>query len=238
MNVILKTMTPNPLELIYTACRQCYSADFADKIYDDVMDKKNNIDSYNKMNKLIKDVLDSGHHSVLEHVYFTFFIEDVSRICTHQLVRHRLISPSQQSLRYVTYTDKLGYYTPRSIKNNTEALNIYNEYLKNISDVYNKLISVGVPQEDARSCLPLSVNSNIIITLNIRELIHFFGVRCCTRAQHEIRDLANRMLKLCKEKLPEVFLNIGPKCKQLGYCPESIKRTCGLMPHKSKYFGE
>ena len=109
------------------------------------------------------------------------------------------------------------------------------DFVKTAAEFYKHLIDNGIPKEDARDVLPLALNSNIVMTMNCRELIHFFGLRLCTKAQKEIRDLAKEMLKLCKERLPEVFENIGPKCKQIGYCNEG-KRSCGLIPLKEDVF--
>ena len=103
---------------------------------------------------------------------------------------------------------------------------------------FDKIKELGIPNEDCRFVLPNASITRIVTTMNCRALINFFGERCCTCAQWEIRNLANEILKICKNTLPEVFNTIGPKCFKLGYCPENKKRSCGIRPHKSKFFGE
>lgn len=234
MKTTLKAMTPDAIKLIYTACRQCYSEQNANEIWDtyDTLNKY-------KVLKLIEDILESGHESVLEHVYFTFFIDGVPRSLTHQLVRHRLMSVSQQSLRYVQFNDKtIGFTVPESVQKNTEASELSDEFLDIVIKLYHKFLDLGIPREDAREYLPLMTNSSLVLTLNVRELIHVLGLRCCTRAQKNIRKLANQILIECKKALPEIFSNVGPKCEQLGYCPESEKRSCGKKPLKEKIFNK
>ncbi len=170
--------------------------------------------------RIIKRVACYGHDSVIEHASFTFSIEDVSRSMTHQLVRHRIASYTQQSQRYVTYDTVEKYVTPRSIEENAKAKKIFNETLEKISKAYQDLIEHGVPKEDARFILPNSAKTNIIVTMNARELQHFFSLRCCTRAQWEIREVATEMLKQVKKATPALFENSGPSCVRLGYCPE------------------
>jgi len=170
--------------------------------------------------RIIKRVTGYGHVSVIEHASFTFSIEDVSRALTHQLVRHRIASYTQQSQRYVTYDTLEKYVTPPSITNNAEAKKIFDEALEEISGTYKKLLKLGVPKEDARFILPNAAKTNIIVTMNARELRHFFNLRCCTRAQWEIREVATEMLKQAKKVAPALFDNTGPSCVALGYCTE------------------
>ena len=157
------------------------------------------------------------------------------------MVRHRIASYSQQSQRYVKETD-FGYIIPPSIEED-EALK--NEFVKIVGEIqisYNKMIEKFKEKgkagekanEDVRFVLPQAVETKIVVTMNCRELLHFFKQRCCTRAQWEIRKLADKMLEICKKHLPEVFFNAGPKCKSFGYCPEGEKFTCGKYPLKEK----
>jgi len=137
--------------------------------------------------RLIKRVTGYGHASVIEHASFTFSIEDVSRAMTHQLVRHRIASYTQQSQRYVTYDTLEKYVTPESISSNADARKVFDETLEKISGTYQKLLKLKIPKEDARFILPNAAKTNIIVTMNARELRHFFNLRCCARAQWEIR---------------------------------------------------
>jgi thymidylate synthase (FAD) len=170
--------------------------------------------------RIIKHVTGYGHVSVIEHASFTFSIEGVSRAMTHQLVRHRIASFTQQSQRYVTYDTLEKYVTPPSITNNAEAKKIFGETLEKISETYQKLLKLGIKKEDARFILPNAAKTNIIVTMNARELRHFFNLRCCTRSQWEIREVAIEMLKQAKKTAPALFENAGPSCVELGYCPE------------------
>lgn len=234
MKVEILEMTQNPEEIIYASARQCYS----EKDAYDIFIKSKYIEK-EKKEKFIKEIVSSGHESVLEHVKFTFAISGVSRSLTHQLVRHRIASYSQQSQRYVNM-ENFNYIIPPSIKKDEILLRIFRETMEKIKRAYKELIDrykeLGFQGEsanqDARYILPNAVETKIVVTMNCRELIHFFKVRCCSRAQWEIRELAYKMLEICKEKLPSVFKDCGPKCKFLGYCPEGEKFTCGRYPLK------
>lgn len=231
MEVRLLEVTPNAKELIYAACRQCY--------YDGWVGANYPMDvSENGKGALIRAVVSSGHHSVIEHVYFTFAINDVSRALTHQLVRHRIASFSQQSQRYVNNSgefDVENYVIPPTIERNSAAREEFINTLRQIQFRYNQLKEFGITSEDARFLLPNATKTRIVVTMNCSSLLHFFGVRCCAAAQWEIRDLADSMLRICKEELDVVFENGGSKCISLGYCPEGVKRTCGKYPLKEKF---
>lgn len=170
----------------------------------------------------------SGHTSVLEHWSATFAIEGISRACSHQLVRHRMASYSQQSQRYVRM-DGFEYVVPKSIRENPIAYDDYMTVMRDLKEWYEVFVSkeegYGIPEEDARYILPNACCTNLVVTMNGRELLHFFNLRCCTRAQWEIRELAERMLELVKEVAPVIFETAGPSCVKLGRCPE--KRSCG-----------
>ena len=178
--------------------------------------------------KALAHALNSHHDSVLEHWSATFAIEGISRACSHQLVRHRVASYSQQSQRYVKM-DGFVFVTPDTIKDNPDAYMDYWDLMQHISDFYNTLVEKhGIPAEDARYVLPNACCTNIVVTMNARELRHFLGLRLCARAQKEIRELAERMLELLKEECPELFKDIGPQCEQKGYCSE--EKGCGRFP--------
>lgn len=231
MEVKLLEVTPNAKELIYAACSQCY--------YDGWVGTKYPMDESEKAKgALIRAVVASGHHSVIEHVYFSFVVDGVSRSLTHQLVRHRIASFSQQSQRYVSNSGDFNindYVIPPSIEKNEDTFVTFVETLRQMQFKYNQLKDSGVPSEDARFLLPNATKTRIVVTMNCSSLLHFFGVRCCTAAQWEIRKLANTMLAICKEELPVVFENGGSKCIGLGYCQESKKRTCGKYPLKEVF---
>ena len=216
------------VNIIYAACRQCYSPGFVGSDY-----PFENVSKFKKK-ELIQRVVNSGHMSTIEHVAFTFAIENVSRGLQQQITRHRLANFSIQSTRY-NNVENMGVYKAPSIKKNEAISKEYDDFVKTAAGFYKHLIDNGIPKEDARDVLPIALNSNIVMTMNCRELIHFFELRLCMKAQKEIRDLAKEMLKLCQERLPEVFENIGPKCKQIGYCNEG-NRSCGLMPLKEDVF--
>jgi thymidylate synthase (FAD) len=185
----------------------------------------------------IKIVTGYGHASVIEHASFTFSLEDVSRAMTHQLVRHRIASYTQQSQRYVTYDTLEKYVTPPSITDNDEAKKTFDDTLEKISETYQKLLKMEIPKEDARFILPNAAKTNIIVTMNARELRHFFNLRCCARAQWEIRQVALEMLKQAKKAAPALFENCGPTCVELGYCTEGKMKptTCSITEIKEKF---
>ena len=160
---------------------------------------------------------------MIEHASFTFSVEGVSRSLTHQLVRHRVASFSQQSQRYVPLNEPT-FVTPHTVEEDEECLRVYNDTMRAIWEAYNRLAE-KIPAEDARYVLPNGCTTNITITMNARELLHFFRLRCCNRAQWEIREMADEMLRLCKEVSPTIFAKAGPPCVS-GKCPEG-KLSCG-----------
>ena len=197
MRVILLKYTSNPEFIGALAAKLCHSP------VDDNMDLLSN----GEEEKVIRNILKLGHLSVLEHISFTFLIEGVSRVTTHQLVRHRVASYSQQSHRYTKIKEDNFVYPP-SIQNDIEALTLLQKVMKDSINAYNKLIEMGIKKEDARYIIPQAVASNIMVTMNARELLHFFELRCAKSAQWEIRRLANKMLVLAKERAPVIFENI------------------------------
>ena len=174
--------------------------------------------------------LASGHESVLEHAVFTFRVEGISRVTLAQLTRHRLASFSVQSQRYVKLEDP-ELVIPESIRNSSffaEAQSSMH-YMLNL---YQRMVEAGIPAEDARYVTPQAVPTSLIVTMNVRELRHFFSLRCCNRAQWEIRQLADEMLKLCRKAAPTLFENAGPGCVR-GGCPE--KKSCGYPRSKAEW---
>lgn len=183
----------------------------------------------------LRAAMASGHESVAEHAVFAFAIEGISRACSHQLVRHRVASYSQQSQRYVRMAyssrDPFDYVLPDSIKGNHDAEELYEQHMRATAEVYGRLVDCyKIPMEDARYILPNACTTNIVVTMNARELRHFFSLRCCARAQWEIRELAEAMLQQVRDVSPVLFADAGPRCGSLGYCPESD--GCGRMPRR------
>ncbi|MBN1281046.1 MAG: FAD-dependent thymidylate synthase [Candidatus Thermoplasmatota archaeon] len=181
-----------------------------------------------ELSKVLRQVMKLGHTSVIEHSSFTFAISDVSRSLTHQLVRHRIASYSQQSQRYVNLTDP-NYVVPPTIAKSKRMKQAYEDTMQVIWEQYNKLLTLGIPAEDARYVLPNATCTNIMVTMNARSLLNFFDLRCCLHAQWEIRLLANRMLAEVRKVAPVIFKNAGPSCKTKHFCPEN-KKTCPLYP--------
>lgn len=169
-----------------------------------------------------KGAMASGHLSVSEHASMTFLIEDVSRVLLAQLTRHRIASFSVQSQRYCGV--QLEYVTPPKIIEDGWRSD-YETHMERSFNLYQQMVENGVPEEDARYIIPQGISCKLMMTMNIRELLHFFSLRCCNRAQWEIRDLADEMLRQCREAAPILFRKAGPGCVT-GTCPEG-KRSCG-----------
>jgi len=215
MNVRLLKHTFNPEYLVASAARLCYS----DETIEDLFKRSG------KENEFIEKLLDLGHESPLEHVTFTFGIEGISRVTSHQLVRHRVgASYSQKSQRYVS-EDQFDYIVPHTIKKNKNLESYYEAIMKEINSAYKLMIDQGIPPEDARYLLPNATETKMIVTFNARSLYHFFKLRCCNRAQWEIRELANIMLKEVKKVAPVLFSRAGKPCSLTGKCPEG-KMSC------------
>lgn len=238
LHVSLLAVTPDAEALIYAACKQCTSQDDAADVFEKATTHEDcaalgiEYISDEDQDKLIRRVIDSGHTSVVEHVSFSFAISGISRALSHQLVRHRIASYSQQSQRYV---DAAGfdYVLPKSI----EAAGIGADYIRHMQKtdrLYQRLVEEGVPEEDARFVLPNACETKIVVTMNCRSLLHFFELRCCQRAQWEIRAMATEMLGLCRQALPVVFDAAGARCERLGYCPEDEKFSCGRYPRRDE----
>lgn len=216
MKINLLRHTEQPEKTCALAARLCYSHLGIDDLSDTITSEK--------IAQLLHDVIVSGHHSVLEHASFTFGIEGISRALLAQLTRHRLASFSVQSQRYVTFKDDLEYIIPETIANIPEHEQLFNTTVKHLKEIYNYFIEAGIPAEDARYILPQASSTKIIMTMNARELRHFFSLRCCGRAQTEIRYMACQMLSILKVRFPLIFNDAGPACVS-GKCTES--HPCG-----------
>ncbi|MCF6157260.1 MAG: FAD-dependent thymidylate synthase [wastewater metagenome] len=227
LHVILLKHTPNPEEVIAQAAKLCYSPASVDELKTQVKNKD--------YTNLIMKLIDMGHLSPVEHVTFTFGVEGISRACSHQIVRHRLASYSQQSQRYVSQQAKktggFSFIIPPSIEKIgkkqwfTEKMDTIQKWYDEIAEALEK--NGESASEDARFLLPNATETKIIVTMNARELLHFFRVRCCNRAQWEIRIMATEMLRLVKHVSPNIFKNAGPGCVD-DICPEG-KMTCGKI---------
>ncbi len=220
LRVELVSHTIDPERTIAAAIKLCYSASDIDQIRESIDD--------DAAARLIKMVLDLGHYSVLEHASFTFAIEGISRACSHQLVRHRIASFSQQSQRYVKMRD-VEFTTPASIQRNPDAARRFAEVSQILQSQYDALLEAGIPAEDARYILPNAAATKLLMTANARSLLNFFELRLCTRAQWEIRQLAGLMLDKVTPAAPNIFSGIGPACVTKGYCREGAK-SCGRAP--------
>lgn len=235
--VELVRWTPEPEQIVESAAKLCYAADAAEVF-------EHGSGSTGKFVKMLRKL---GHMSPVEHAVFTFYIEGVSRAMTHQLVRHRMASYSQRSQRYVKH-GAFDYVVPPQLEGRTvddggktvAAADYYRETMEWIGRRYERLVAAlgdrgESSNEDARYVLPNACETKIFVTMNARELIHFMGERLCERAQWEIRHVAEMMLEQAKSKCPSLFDGIGPKCVQLGRCPEG-KMSCGRFAEKMSEF--
>jgi len=220
--------------LIYTACRTCYSELAPEEIFRKA--EAGEIDVA-KMQRLISNVIESGHGSTIEHVVFTFGITGVSRTLSHQLVRHRAgVAFDQQSQRYVTFK-KAATMLPQTIAEAEAGIRErYEDQIEGAMSLYGDLVGAGIPGEDARFVFPNATRTNLVMTTNLRALIHMSGLRLCTMAQWEIR----RLFQLIRHEIFSVspFLGafLAPKCVPLGYCDEMNNRDghCPIRPHKDR----
>jgi thymidylate synthase (FAD) len=178
-----------------------------------------------RVKSVLSTILASGHYSTLEHASYTFAIDGVSRALTHQLVRHRLASFNQQSQRYVKFKNGIETVKPATVEAVPEASELFDSVVGLVEQAYARMIELGIPAEDARFILPNAAETKIVVTMNVRELMHFFSLRCCNRAQWEIRELAHAMLELVRPTAPYVFATAGAPCVS-GSCPEG-KMCCG-----------
>jgi len=221
MKVELMAITPQAEDVIEKACRTCYLS----------------FHRYNppsSTEELIKKVIRKGHHSVLEHALATFRIKGGSRVFTHEMVRHRLMSPSQESQRYVEYgkTKEFEFVIPPTV----EITNLKDKFRKKaleLKDFYEEMVKAGVPKEDARYILPNATVSEIVVSANFRELRHIFEVRCVERAHWEIRQICLEMLKIMKKEAPMVFRDFVIDVKN-----KTAHRTYGSVGEEGKDAGD
>lgn len=250
MKVTLLSHTPNPEQLIACAARLCYSSASVQTVLDGLTPEKTE--------EFIQMLSNMGHESPFEHVTFTFGIEGVSRSLLAQITRHRMASFSVKSQRYVKEFE-FSYVTPPEIAQVPEALEVYREAMEQDRVQYERLEAILFARhkerllaegkdektanrmaeksaiEDARYVLPNACETQMMMTANVRSLWNFFRLRCCNRAQWEIRDLAEQMLMLCREAAPALFAKAGPDCV-CGACPEG-KMTCGKAREMKEKYG-
>lgn len=249
MKVELLAYTHEPEKVVAAAAKLCYSSNKISDVLEGLTPEKTE--------KFIEMLMSLGHQSPVEHVSFTFGIEGVSRSLLAQITRHRIASYSVKSQRYVT-EGQFEYIVPPELASDeaaaekfTEAMETAQRYYNELADIlkskhYNTFINEGMSEaqakktaekkaiEDARFVLPNACETKMIVTMNARSLYNFFNHRCCSRAQWEIRDLANRMLELVKDKAPTLFKYCGPSCVG-GQCPEG-KMSCGKMAEMRKRY--
>jgi len=224
MIVKLLTHTPDPEKLICACARLCYSDCEASEIMKDLTPEKTN--------KFVGMLESMNHLSPFEHAYFSFSIDGISRSCSHQIVRHRVASYSQRSQRYVGEGD-FDYVIPQPILENQQAAEKFDKAMESAKESYNALYDVLLEAgftdkesfENSRAALPNACCTSLVMTMNVRELQHFFKVRCCNRAQAEIRKVADQMLDICKKISPTLFKNAGAPCTT-GSCGEG-SMCCG-----------
>lgn len=232
MKIKILSHTPNIENVIGSAGRLCYSKVGVDELLQRHSKEDNE--------RFVKMLADMGHESPLEHVSFTFAVEGISRACSHQLVRHRIASYSQQSQRYVELKETFEYVTPpeleKSLTYKSVMKSVHENYVFLVGLLEERYVRQGMNKreankkaiEDARYILPNACETKLVFTMNVRTLLNFFEKRCCSRAQWEIRDLANEMLKQCREISPILFNGAGATCNK-GYCKE------GQMSCNPKY---
>ncbi len=246
MKVMLIACTPDPEKVIAAAAKTCYTSKGVGELYE-------NLDGAEAAHYV--DMLSEiGHESPIEHASFTFAVEGISRSCLAQLTRHRLASYSVRSQRYVS-EKRFEYVTPPEIADCPEALALYEEAMEADHRYYEKIAALlskkheeamagredakkaarKKAQEDARFVLPNACTTQLVMTMNARELKNFFAHRCCNRAQWEIRELAERMLRLCQEAAPHLFRTDGPPCVR-GACPEG-RMSCGQAQAMREKYG-
>ena len=219
MKVELLGFTPDPDFLTGMAAMLTHS-----EAQPDILQKEET----EKIKHLLDIVIKMGHTSVVEHASFTFSISGVSRALTHQLVRHRIASYSQQSQRYVKLTHP-QYVIPPSIAKHKDIKKKYDNMIHHLWEFYHTMEKSGIPREDARYILPNAAHSNIIVSMNARSLLNFFDLRCCLYAQWEIRALAYKMLQLLQNVAPIIFSSAGPPCHTRHECPLE-KKNCKWYP--------
>lgn len=225
MQVTLLAYTPDPERVIAAAARLSTSKVSASELRERMTPQQ--------ITRLLDHVIASGHLSTLEHASFTFAIDGISRAASHQLVRHRLASYTQQSQRYVAFKSfaEVQYVTPativaRGFQGRFDAM------IKATHDLYREMIEAGVPAEDARFILPNAMETRLVMSMNARELMHACSLRLCQRAQWEIQTLFTMVKEEVAKVAPRIAAEFKPKCYRMGYCDE--RESCGLFPVKEE----
>lgn len=216
LSVAMIACTPRATRVVAAAAKLCWSASSAAELFEGLDEAA--------ARSFIAKLRSSGHMSPFEHASFTFAIDGLSRVASHQLVRHRLASFSQQSQRYVTMGEP-RVVVPDAVARDERARRLFEDAARSAHSTYSELISLGVPKEDARAVLPHGWETSLVLTMNARELDHFFSLRLCRRAQLEIRRLARAMLALVRAESAELFSSSGPSCAACGTCRE--EHSCG-----------
>lgn len=225
MNVVLLRHTPDPDRLVALAARRCYSS-LPATVIDEAMSEA-------EVERLLNFLRRRNHLSPFEHADFTFSVDGVSRALSHQLVRHRIASYSQESQRYVEYhsLESLPFTTPPKITANPAAAQIFAQAMHTTLQAYRDLLNTGIPPEDARYVFPNAVETKMVFTFNARSLFNFFEQRCCCKAQWEIRRLAESMLVAVRRVAPRIFRSAGAPCGfDRPYCRENDP-NCPSYPH-------
>ncbi len=249
--VTLLAYTPQPEKAVASAAKLCYSSSTIKDLRDGLTEEK--------VKSFVDMLADLGHASPIEHASFTFGIEGVSRSFLAQITRHRIASYSVKSQRYVQ-EGSFEYVLPPEIAEIPEAKKIYEESMKQDQEAYDKLAEILTEKhkkafmaegkdektaarmaqkkaiEDARFTLPNACETKMVVTMNARSLMNFFSLRCCNRAQWEIREVANQMLSLVSHVAPELFRKAGPACAY-GACPEG-NMSCGKANEMKKFYEE
>lgn len=227
MEVKLLSYTKDPDKVCASAAFTSWKKLSTKELFNELTEKE--------ANDFLRKVIGFGHLSVTEHANFTFSISGISRACSHELVRHRIASYTQQSQRYIKFKkEELEYVIPKTIEKSSFK-NEYENMMKKISGFYEKMLSANIPAEDSRYILPNAAETNLTVTMNARSLLNFFGFRLCDRAQWEIRELAARMLREVKKVAPVLFEKANARCFEIGYCPEG-ELYCGKFPTKEEFF--
>lgn len=217
--VALISYTPDPERTIAAAARISTSpasaTEFKRKMTPEAVDR------------LLTRLISSGHLSPFEHASFTFAIEGISRVTSHQLVRHRMASYTQQSQRYVSLKE-VNYITPATISAKPELEAKYRDMVQAAHGLYREMLDAGIPAEDARYVVPQAMETKLVMTMNARELIHVCSLRLCLRAQWEIIELFEKVKAEVEKVAPRLGAELKPKCYHLGYCDEA--ESCGIFP--------
>ncbi|ASJ12193.1 FAD-dependent thymidylate synthase [Thermococcus thioreducens] len=219
IKVTLVNYTKKPLETVTWSALISYWDEWESEAFGRITEKD--------VEMHLPKVLGYGHESILEHAVLTFALEGCSRVCSHQLVRHRIASYTQQSQRYIKLNAddvEETFVIPETVKQRPELYEKWKRLMREAIELYEESYKAGLHQEDARFILPQAVRTKIVVTMNLRELKHFFGLRTCERAQWEIREVAWKMLEEIAKNddlRPIIkWAKLGPRCVQLGYCPE------------------